>query len=171
MFKQQKLWPSIIGAVLLLLALSGCDSSGGGAYGGSGSAPATATPAAATVQDRASLMAALQQGGAKVSSEGAIQQPFLSVSGQSLNVNGQSVQTFEYATAAAMAVDAGKIGPDGSIPTMMISWIAQPHFYKAGRLLVIYPGTDAPTLAALKAALGDPFATGATVVGTPMIRP
>lgn len=172
MIKHRPLWPRIIGVVLLLLALSGCDSGGGGAaYGGSGNASATATPIAATVQDRASLVTTLQQAGAKVSSAGPIQQPFLGVSGQSLTVNGQSVQTFEYATSSAMAADAAKIALDGSISTMSMMWVAQPHFYKAGRLLVIYPGSDTPTLATLKAALGAPFATGANVVGTPMTQP
>jgi len=129
------------------------------------------TLASTQVQDRASLIDALKKGGATVSIGDAIQQPFLSVAGQTITVNGGAVQTFEYSDASAMTADASKIGPDGTIKTTSIMWVAQPHFYKAGRLLVIYPGTDAKVLDALKAALGEQFAVGANTVGTPLMQP
>jgi hypothetical protein len=108
----------------------------------------------------ASLLTALGQAGLTVTQAGAVQQPFLSVPGQAITANGQTIQAFEYPDAAAAARDAAKIQPDGTIPNTSVMWGAQPHFYRADRLLVIYVGTDATVLAALTSALGAPFATG-----------
>lgn len=128
--------------------------------------PPAATPVPPTtlagggVTDLASLQTALGQAGLTVAPAGAVQQPFLSSSGQTLTANGQSIQAFEYPDAAAAERDAAKIHPDGTIPGTSVMWGAQPHFYRVGRLLVIYVGTDAPALAALDRVVGPAFATG-----------
>ncbi len=45
-----------------------------------------------------------------------------------------------------------------SIGTTMVTWVAAPHFYKSGRLIVLCVGDDAGVIAALEAALGAQFA-------------
>ena len=54
--------------------------------------------------------------------------------------------------------DASQIEPDGSLKTMMITWIAPPHFFRKDRLIVIYLGADPAVLMILTDALGPQFA-------------
>ncbi|HUS14978.1 MAG TPA: hypothetical protein VM536_08155 [Chloroflexia bacterium] len=116
-----------------------------------GSLPATA--------GQAELVAALQAAGLTLAPGGPVQQPFLAVPGAAFNRG--DVQVFEYADAAAAGADAAKIQADGSIPGVMVDWMAQPHFYRTGRLVVIYLGADPAALKALDSLLGPAFATGA----------
>ncbi len=121
-----------------------------------------ATPVASNsgpVEDQASLIDALRAAGANVEPGEAVEQVFFSVSGQILKVNGADVQIFEYESAAAMETDAAQVAPDGgSIGTSMVTWIATPHFYKSGRLIVLYVGDDTVVLDLLKSVLGGQFA-------------
>ena len=69
------------------------------------------------------------------------------------------MQVFEYKSAEAMEADAALVAPDdGSVGTSMVSWMATPHFFKSGRVLVLYVGDDAATLDLLKSTLGEQFA-------------
>ena len=53
------------------------------------------------------------------------------------------MQLFEYGSAAAAAADAYKIRADGSgTATTTVDWVAPPHFFLKGRVLVIYVGKD-----------------------------
>jgi hypothetical protein len=118
----------------------------------------------ALAHDKTSLLAALRGMGLTVSSAGMVRQPFLAPVGQGFAINHvarDTIQVFEYADSAAATRDTAKIRPDGSIPGLVIDWIGQPHFYRMGRLVVIYPGTTARVLAALRAVVGKPFAVGA----------
>jgi hypothetical protein len=40
----------------------------------------------------------------------------------------------------------------------MMSWMATPHFYKTGRILVLYVGDDQKVIDVLTGALGPQFA-------------
>jgi hypothetical protein len=69
------------------------------------------------------------------------------------------VQLFEYGTAEAAATDAHQIRADGSgNPTMIIDWIAPPHFFVKGRVLAIYLGNDRAVVNLLGSLLGPQFA-------------
>ena len=83
----------------------------------------------------------------------------VTVKGQVIKVNGEDVQVFEYTDAAAAKVEAAIVSPDGgSIGTSMVTWVAAPHFYKTGKLIVLYVGDNQTTIAALETALGPQFA-------------
>lgn len=111
------------------------------------------------VEDQVSLIDALRAAGAEVELGETVEQVFFSVTGQILKVNGADVQVFEYESPEAMEEDAAQVAPDGgSIGTSMVTWVATPHFYKAGRVLVLYVGDDAPILDLLKGVLGEQFA-------------
>ena len=130
-----------------------------------GRAPAAsasnASPEPAAVGDQASLVAALEEGGATVETGEPISQPFFSAEGHIIKVNGADVQVFEYESSEAMELDSSQIAPDGSSnATTMITWIDTPHFYKAGKIIVLYIGSDATVLDLLKGALGPQFAGG-----------
>ncbi|HEY3476408.1 MAG TPA: hypothetical protein VGK56_17470 [Anaerolineales bacterium] len=88
-----------------------------------------------------------------------VQQAFFSVTGNYVNFNGESVQVFEYDSAESMESDAVLVDSDGSsIGTSMVTWVATPHFYKKGRILVLYVGDNTETLEVLERALGPQFA-------------
>jgi hypothetical protein len=86
-----------------------------------------------------SLIDNLRAAGATVEPAGEVSQPFFSVKGQVITVNGGDVQVFEYADAAAADAEAALVSPDGgSVGTSMMSWVAAPHFFKTGKLIVLY---------------------------------
>lgn len=110
-------------------------------------------------KDFAGLVEALEEAGAKVEQGDAIDQPFFTVSGQIIKVNGADVQAFEYADNAAMETEAANVPADGSsFATIMVTWIDVPHFYKSGRLIALYVGNDKAITDLLEAALGAQFA-------------
>ena len=121
---------------------------------------ATASPAAAPlVEDQAGLVAALQAAGATVEVGDSVLQDFFSPEGHSIKINGQDVQVFEYESAEAMEVEASLVAPDGgSVGTSMMMWMDAPHFYKTGRVLVIYIGSDAAVISLLENVIGPQFA-------------
>lgn len=142
-------------AILLLVltsAVSGCADN---------STPAsTAAPAEPpVVEDKASLIAALQGGSATIEIADTITQDFFSVEGQIIRINGMDVQVFEYESPEAMENEAAQVAPDGgSVGNSMVSWIDSPHFFKAGRILVLYVGSDQTVLDLLEKVLGPQFA-------------
>ena len=118
---------------------------------------ATTEPSA--VEDKASLMAALQTSSAAVETSDSITQDFFSPEGNIIKVNGADVQVFEYESPEAMENEASQVAPDGgSVGTSMMMWMDTPHFYKAGRIIAIYIGSDQTILGVLETAMGKQFA-------------
>ena len=147
---------TILSVLLLIfgLFLSAC----GGALAANAS---NASPEPAVVEDQAGLIAVLKSAGATVETGEPILQPFFSVEGDTINVNGADIQVFEYESTEAMELDSSQIAPDGSSnATTMITWIDTPHFYKAGRIIALYIGSDETALSLLEGALGSQFAGG-----------
>jgi len=96
---------------------------------------------------------------ATVNPEGEIEQPFFSVTGFSIQVNGASVQVFEYNTAEDAEADASLVSPDGSsIGTTMPFWVDDPHFYYKEKIIVLYVGDDPAIEELLESVLGSQFA-------------
>ena len=143
--------------VLLALLATACGGKAAAAEAGSDTDPIASNPA--VVEDLASLVDALDAAGATVEQAESVEQVFFSVPGQIIRVNGADVQVFEYEAAEAMKTDAAQVSADGgSIGTSMITWVATPHFYQAGRILVLYIGDDQAILDLLEGILGPQFA-------------
>ncbi len=88
-------------------------------------------------------------------------QPFFTVTGRIVNVNGEGVQVFEYPNAAMAEREAKLVSPSGSpVGTSMITWMAPPHFYRSGPVIALYVGSNGAVTKALEAALGPQFAGG-----------
>jgi hypothetical protein len=118
-----------------------------------------ATAQVGGVTDYASFVAQLKAAGATVQAGDELSQPFFNVDGQQVTINGSDLQVFEYANTAAADADAALVSRDGgSVGTSMVSWIEPPHFYKQGRLIVLYLGTDRAILNLLSGVLGPQFA-------------
>lgn len=112
-----------------------------------------------SISDVESLTEALLAAGATVEPGEGITQDFFDVEGQLIKVNDAFVQVYEYGTAEAMGTDASQISEDGStIGTSMVNWIESPHFYRIGRMIVLYVGEDQAVLDLLEGILGPQFA-------------
>ena len=127
----------------------------------SGPAGPTDVSPGGPVSDYASLVVNLRAAGAAVVASGAVSQPFFAPQGRVLTVNDGEVQAFEFPSVEEANTVAATISPSGSsIGTSMVGWVAPPHFYKAGTLIVIYVGSDEDVINLLKAAMGSQFAGG-----------
>jgi len=114
------------------------------------------------IQDQASLLSALQAAGAKTEIGDSISQDFFSVDARLITINGtEGLQVFEYKSAEAMESDASKVTPNGgSVGTSMMNWLGTPHFFKSGRIIVLYLGDNETTLSLLEKVVGKQFAGG-----------
>ncbi len=107
----------------------------------------------------ANLVNDLRVAGVQVESAGEVSQPFFSVKGKVIKGNDGDVQVFEFGNTAATNTAASEISSDGSsIGRSQPNWIAPPHFYKKGKIIVLYLGDNATILKALEVALGRQFA-------------
>ena len=101
----------------------------------------------------------LRAAGATVDPAGTESADFLAPQRQVLTVNGERVETFEFASAEEADAAAEGVSPTGSsIGTSMVGWVAPPHSYKAGKLIVIYVASDSDVIDALQEAKGSQFA-------------
>lgn len=137
----------------LLFAISSC---------GTASTPpsTTSTSEPSSALDQAGLLAALKAAGVTPEIGDPITQEFFQVEGRLINLDqNEGFQVFEYKTAQEMEADAAKVAPDGgSVGTSMMNWIMPPHFFKSGRILVLYLGDNQTTLGLLEKILGKQFA-------------
>jgi hypothetical protein len=123
--------------------------------------PAGQPPTREPVLDRLSLVDALRAAGADVGAAGEVTQPFFSVTGQIITVDGHRLQVYEYTAASEAEMEALQVAPDGwRVGTTRAAWTATPHFFRAGRVMVLYVGDDAATLLRLVALVGPAFAGG-----------
>jgi hypothetical protein len=150
----------ILSVLLFALVLSACGSVSTPSSPTASAEPAVTEPTEAPiVEDQASLITALEASGATLETGEPVTQAFFSPEGNIIKVNGADVQVFEYESTEAMENEASQVAPDGgSIGTTMVTWIDTPHFYKAGRIIVLYVGSDATVLDLLENALGAQFA-------------
>ena len=93
----------------------------------------------------------------KVTGE-VVEQPFFSVAGTIILVNGERVQVLDYGDAEDPE-EAAQISSDGSsIGTTMVSWVASPHFFRTETAIVLYVGENPEVIEALTSVLGPQFA-------------
>ena len=129
-----------------------------------------ATPSRAAgdaLVDREDLVAALQERHVRVEAEDVIRQPFfnaklstrLVIAGGPLSGPAE-LQVYEYTDLGTLAADAAQVSPDGNLQTAMIQWIATPHFFCSGQVIVLYLGDDQAAIGLLSELLGPQFAGG-----------
>ena len=148
----------IIVMSLAALAIGGCANVGAGGDSSCDNAPTTVSHGG-PVCDYVSFVDQLRAAGATVNPTGGIDRSFFAVDGYSLTADAESLQVYEYPTHDAMEHDVALVSADGhTFGTTQVSWIAPPHFYRAGRIIVVYPGADSVTLERLSAILGPVFA-------------
>jgi len=117
------------------------------------------------VQDQVSLIDALRKSSV-VDISGGVGQPFLHPqSGTTVRLSGgpltapADLQLLQYGSASAASADATQVRPDGSgNATTIVHWVAAPHFFLKGRVMVIYIGNDQAVVHLLQSILGPQFA-------------
>ena len=114
------------------------------------------------VRDHVSLVDNLRSRGLTVVPLESVSQPFLRGDGTVLGISGAAIaptrlQSFEYESAQAAAADAATFGPEGSPKGVHVDWLAPPHLYLKGRVLVIYIGSDEAMTRLLTDLLGPQF--------------
>ncbi|HKY55553.1 MAG TPA: hypothetical protein VJM08_14655 [Anaerolineales bacterium] len=145
--------------LVIAIALNGCAGNVSTAVPTTEPTNSPTEPSSTTPEGQAGLIAALEAKGATVEVGEPITQDFFRPQGTIIKVNGQDIQVFEYESAKAMENDASQVAPDGgSIGTTMVTWVDTPHFYKAGRIIVLYVGSDEIVLGLLETVLGSQFA-------------
>lgn len=118
----------------------------------------------------ADLKSALHTQGATVRETASASALTFQGTGHGLSVDGAQVAVYEYGTAIAAQLDASSVssdgatfrhgfGPFGSTATT-VDWIAPPHHYRRGRVIVTYIGADVAIMRLLTAVLGPQFAGG-----------
>jgi hypothetical protein len=144
---------------IALLFLAGVGSAGGGEKSEGPDQTQQKPSKSGPVTDYASLVKSLRAVGVGATAAGEVDQPFFSITGRMIKVHGEDVQVFQYAHADGANAEAAQISPDGrAIGTRKIHWIGSPHFFKKGKLLVLYVGDKGKVLASLGAVLGQQFA-------------
>lgn len=107
------------------------------------------------------LIGDIENRGVKVEGTQSIDQPFFTVSGKLLTLDGEGVQVFQYPDEETRENESRLISSDGSlIGNHQIEWIAPPHIWASGNLIVIYPGSNESIINVLNDALGKPIASG-----------
>ena len=126
------------------------------------------------VKDYVSLVDNLRAVGATVDPAGTGSADYFAPQGQLLTVNGGRAETFEFASAEAADAAAEGVSASGDSISRVdsetgfgvassILWEVPPHFYKAGKLIVLYVGCDGDVIDALQETMGPQFAGGAGV--------
>ena len=130
---------------------------------------AIATLSPKPVTDYSTLLRYLRESGASIGEEREIHKyAFFAIEGRRVTVNESTIEVYEYANAEAIESEASCVSPDGSsivrkeegdiVGVCNVGWIAPQHFYKAGRIIVIYIGEDDSIISLLENALGKQFA-------------
>ena len=85
--------------------------------------------------------------------------PFMSTVAVRISAEGENVYAFEFPDTQTAEAQAARVSADGyKIGLAQVEWIAAPHFYRSGPLLVLYVGSSPALLDPLRALLGPPFA-------------
>ena len=164
---------AVLGATVLLVVVAACGS------GESSSQPTTpAVSHGGPVKDYISLVDNLRAAGATVDPAGTGSADFFAPQGQLLTVNGERVETFEFASAEEADAAADGVSASGSSISRVdsetemgvassILWEKPPHFYKAGKLIALHVGCNSDVINVLQETMGPQFAGGAGVSQCP----
>jgi len=134
-------------------------------FGACGAATAVTTPQNPEAGEYSALLSAFRSAKLTVYDGGApAREQFLAVAGKKIFVEGQALEVYQYASAAAATHDSQNIDKDACLihmiggGTKMVNWEQPPHLYLKDRLLVIYVGSNYDIINVLVARLGPQFA-------------
>ena len=115
----------------------------------------TMTSPNAPVFKLADVIDALSGVGATVEQGGRVPAMPFSVPGQLFDVDAFEIAVREYADAAARAEEEETIAMGGwSVNNTPVEWIASPHYWSRGRVIVLYLGDNPTAIDLLNSTLG-----------------
>lgn len=86
---------------------------------------------------------------------------FLSGSLTIADFDGDTIGIYEYKNNQEMEQDAKNISSDGyMIGNSFVEWVAKPHFYKSGNIIVNYIGDNKEMIKKIEKLMGQQFAGG-----------
>jgi len=92
-------------------------------------------------------------------------EPIFSGTGRRIEVNSENISVLEYEDEVTAQTEAKFISPDGCAYTpengnviINISWIAPPHFFLSGKIIVLYIGENQTIIDLLESVMGTQFA-------------
>ena len=122
------------------------------------------------------LLTALSAKGTTIHVNGTASSVLFRGAGHDLTLNGAPIQAYEYQNTLAAQVDVVSLSPDGTTyrpyfgpfggPAVSVDWIAPPHHYHRGRVIVTYVVNDAAITSLLTSVLGPQFAGGTVPSGS-----
>lgn len=99
-------------------------------------------------------------------------QPFFSAPGQTVVIEGEGVQVFEYPDSPSAKSEAALISPDAaSVGNTRVAWAAPPHFYVQERLIALYVGENDAVIGILNQLLGEPIAQWQSIMALSQPEP
>ena len=105
------------------------------------------------------LLSALHASGLEPRQVDRITPAFFTVPATVYQIRDGVLQVYEFPNEERAAREAETVSADGSsVGTSKVLWMAPPHFFRAGALLVLYLGSDEQVLDILRAKIGSQFA-------------
>ena len=84
--------------------------------------------------------------------------PYFSTNARIVTMNSAILNVLEYDSSGDADREAATVSPTGSsIGSTQIEWVGPPHFFKNGRLIVLYVGDRSDVLQPLTTVLGAQF--------------
>ena len=117
----------------------------------------------------------LQKTGTSFTQGSATPSRFFAGTPYRITVGSEYLSVFEYPSSADVQKDASHISPRGDkvqitngshTDTALVNWVATPHFYKSGRIIVSYIGDQQKMITLLQSLLGPQFAGGDSAIGS-----
>jgi hypothetical protein len=146
-------WPVSLGLVAVAALLLAVGAPRGSEATRATALQATPGPDAFDLDD---VLGALWAAGLAAEETGQpIEQPFLDVPGQIVDVEGEDLQVYIYSSADEREADL-RIAPDGSPdpgPTTLVDWVANPHAYGVRNVLALFVSDDEALATAIERGL------------------
>lgn len=121
---------------------------------------------AARAPDAAEVIERLRSEGLPMREQRSVEQPFFAPSAPGARVFANprgDMQLWEFSDAKRSRAAAASVSKDGSSirsggAMYEVEWVAPPHWFRLGRVIVLYLGDDATVITALGSVLGHQFA-------------
>lgn len=124
-----------------------------------GSESQASLPAPPTIKSLSELTRALSDSGVPMVEIEPSPIDEFGVPGRRFLVGSSEIHAFEFQSEQEQRARYEAIDPSGyAVGGVPIAWTGRPNIWSAGRLLVVYPGSDGGTILLLSGLLGDPFA-------------
>lgn len=101
----------------------------------------------------------MKKSGYKITNSKQVSGGILKGSLTAVEINNERIGIYEYKSSDEMEMDAKTISADGTfVGNGIYEWIAKPHFYKGGNIIISYIGDDKEIIEKISKFMGQQFA-------------